>query len=287
MPRWRLKGLARWILKAFPDHPVTEDVTADDILGDLRRMKVTHFFNFIYPIKVEETDKLNEFNARFCQNTPGAIPFASMHQDTPGKAALAESLLMREDYVGFKFHPFVQRFDPWDSRMDRLYSFLQEASKPVFFHTGFEAFYNLKMPVDQLERLIKRYPRLPMVFVHMAFPEMSTCFKLLDDYPELYLDATNVLSFLRPEFEPMVKSMPDGYRVIEELLEGLGMYSERIMYGSDHPVGMGSLDAVYRDLEELPVSDKVKLDLSKNTAMALVNRFLPQFDWGTPLVRSC
>jgi uncharacterized protein len=279
MPKWRLRGLARWILKAYPAHPVKEDITADDILDELKKQKVTHFFNFIYPLKSEETDKLNEFNAQFCLNTPGAIPFASMHQDTPDKAALAEELISKSPFVGFKFHPFVQRFDPWDSRMDGLYAFLQEAGKPVFFHTGFEDFYKLKMPVDKLVGLIKRYPRLPVVFVHMAFPDMSTCFKLLEDYPELTLDATNVLSFLRPEFEPMVKSMPNGYQIIDELIEGLETHSDRIMYGSDHPVGMGSLKGIYNDLEKLPISERARKEIREETPVAFVNRFSPGFDW--------
>ncbi len=284
MPPWRLRGLARWILKAYPDHPVKESVTAEDILDELKERKVTHFFNFIYPLKVSETNKLNEFNAEFCSKTPGAIPFASLHHDTPDKAVLAEELFSRHPFVGFKFHPFVQRFDPWDPRMDELYGFLQEVGKPVFFHTGFEVFYNLKMPIEKLVALVKRYPKLPMVFVHMAFPEIKACFKLLDEYPCLYLDTTNVLSIIRPEFEPMLKSIPNGYKLIDELIEGMERHSERIMNGSDHPVGMGSLEQIYGDLEKLPISNQARENIKAVTPVAFVNRYSPGFDWGRSLV---
>jgi hypothetical protein len=270
-------------LKAYPRHPVKEEVSTADILNDLRQAKVTHFFNFIYPLTKEETEGLNRFNAEFCRSTPGAIAFASLHPDTPNKADYAESLLAHDPFVGFKFHPFVQRFDPWDHRLDPLYGFLQEAGKPVILHTGFEAFYKLKMPIAQLAGLVKRYPRLPFVFVHMAFPDFPVCFELMKEFPDLYLDATNVLAFLRPEFKSMFQSLPDGNHLIDQLLAGLEVFSDRIMYGSDHPVGMGSLSAIYQDLEQLSLSETSKANLKANTAVAFINRFLPGFDWNNRL----
>ncbi len=279
MPGWRLRGLARWILRAFPGHPVKESVSAEDILTDLKQMKISHFFNFIYPLKEEETDQLNRFNIDFCSNTPGAIPFASMHQDTPNKAKLAESLFTNHDFVGFKFHPFVQRFDPWDQRMNPLYEFLQEIGKPVFLHTGFEDFYNMKMPVDELVALVKRFPRLPIVFVHMAFPGTSTFFKMLEDYPGLYLDATNVLAFFRPDYKPWIDSMSNGYQLAEELIEGLEQHCDRIMYGSDHPVGMGGLPEIFDDFNNLPISEAAKQAIRSTTPVKFVNQYQPGFDW--------
>lgn len=283
MPPARLKGLARWILRAFPDHPVSESINADLIVGQLKQAGVTHFFNFVYPLQAEETESLNQFNLEFCAKTPGAVPVASLHQDTPKKAALAESLFERHPFLGMKFHPFVQRFDPWDERMAPLYRFLEEIGRPVFFHTGFEAFYGMEMPIDKLRKLLQRYPKLPVVFVHMAFPEIETVFALLEEFPELTLDATNVLSIFREAFKPLVESLPNSTQVIDSLLRGIENFSERILFGSDHPVGMGALPDIYRDLETLPISDHAKENLSTETARRLVDRFLPAFDWSDNL----
>ena len=285
MPPRRLGGLVRWLLKVYPHHPVTEDVTAEEILSDLKKMGVSHFFNFNYPLKVGETDSLNAFNLNFCQNTPGAIPFASMHQDTSNKAQLAEQLLGNQDFAGFKFHPFVQGFDPWDQRMDPLYASLQEMVKPVFFHTGFDDFYGLKMPIERLVGLVKRFPELPMVFVHMAFPEHGTAFELMDDYPQLYLDATNVFAMLRPEYAGMIEAHPKGYKLVDELIAGLEKHSDRIMFGSDHPVGMGGLPEIHQEFETFAVSEQVKQNLRQTTPVAFINRFLPQFDWDRNLLQ--
>ncbi len=279
MPPWRLKALVRWILKAYPNHPVEDSISATDILSHLKTLDITHFFNFIYPLTVEETEGLNRFNSEFCGKTPGAIPFASMHPETAEKASYAEKLMGDGSFVGFKFHPFVQKFDPWDKRMDFLYLSLQEMKKPVFFHTGFELFYGQKMPIADLVKLVKRYSGLPMVFVHMAFPDCLTCFDLLEDYPELYLDATNVLAFFRPEFEGFVKSLPGQYRFMDQLLEGIEKHSDRIMYGSDYPVGMGALEDIYKDLDQLSLADKAKKDLRIDTAQKFVNRFQPNINW--------
>lgn len=273
----------RWIINAFPEHPLPETVMAGNILRDLVDQGVTHFFNLVYPLEAEETDNLNEFNAAFCQRIPGAIPFASLHQDTPEKVRVAEAALKSYDYVGFKFHPFFQGFHLWDRRMKSLFAFLQEAGKPVLLHTGFEDFYQSKMPVSELQDLLRQFPRLPVVFVHMAFPELSSVFRLLDTYPDLYLDATNVLAVRRPEFQYLLENLPEGEQILDILIAGLEKYSERIMYGSDHPAGFGSLGRIYQDLEQLPISDQAKRDIRTGTAKSFVSRFKPDFDWSQKL----
>jgi len=285
LPEERLGGLMRWILRLIPAHPVPESVTARDILDDLRREGVTHFFNLVYPLREEETDSLNDFNGRLCSRIPGAIPFASMHQDTADKAKVAEKALTSFPFVGFKFHPFVQGFDPWDKRMDPLYAFLQEAGKPVIVHTGFEDYYGRPMPVAELEGMLKRYPRLPFVLAHMAFPKVETAFSLLEEYSELYLDATLVLPYLRPECEPYLASLPGGLGIIDRLIEGIEKHTGRVLYGSDHPAGMGGLSDIYRDLRDLPVSDFVKKSIRVDAPKAFVSRFDPGFDWRTNLAQ--
>ncbi len=213
-PQDRLGGLMRWILRLVPEHPVPESVTAKMILDEMRREGITHFFNLVYPLKEEETAPLNAFNGRFCSTVPGAIPFASMHQDTADKAKVAEEAFASYPFVGFKFHPFVQGFDPWDKRMDPLYAFLQEVQRPVILHTGFDDYYGKSMPVEALEGLLKRYPRLPVVFAHMGFPKIEAVFSLLEEYPELYLDATLVLPYRGPDVKislPPFPKVPDSW----------------------------------------------------------------------------
>jgi uncharacterized protein len=283
LPEKRLRGLMRWIKRSFPGHPVAPDIGERQILADLAGRGVTHFFNMAYPLKQEETDPLNQWNLDFCRKTPGAIAVASMHQDTGNKAGLARRLLETGAFLGFKFHPFVQRFDPWDRRMTPLYDFLEEVRRPLFIHTGFEDFYGLSMPVSELEGMMKRHPRLPLVLVHMAFPEIEWAFRMLDEYPDLYLDATNVLALFRPVFRPLAQAIPDGDRVMDMIVEGMATRPERIMFGSDHPAGMGGIEDIHRDLDSLPIPEEARTAIRSHTPRALVERFLPGFDWGPRL----
>ncbi len=284
MPKYRLRGLARWMNKAFPTFGVSETTTPDDLVNELQEGGITHFFNLIYPLREDETVKLNQFNADFCKKTPGAVPFASIHQDSPDKARLAEKTLKENDFVGFKLHPFVQNFDPWDRRMDPFYAFLQEAGKPVLFHTGFEDFYQKEMPVQKLREILQKYPKLPVVFVHMAFPNIEEVFAMMDEFPELYLDATGVFFFLRRGVEPYIPShLADG-RLAEILTKGLEKNRGRVMFGSDHPVGLGDVTKIFRDLTFLSVSEDTVQSLKYGAAVSFVDRFMPGFDWSKSLL---
>jgi predicted TIM-barrel fold metal-dependent hydrolase len=285
MPPKRMRGLARWILRAFPDHPVTESVTAAQVLDELREEGITHFFNFVYPLSREETEPLNAFNADFCEKTPGAVGFASLHLETPDKAKIAEDAFRKYEFLGFKFHPFVQKFDPWDSRMTPLYGFLQEVERPVVFHTGFEDFYHMKMPVDRLEDILKRFPDLPVVFVHMAFPALKRVFSMMETYPQLYLDATNVPALLGPEYQPYLAALPDGPQLMDIFLNGMETHADRILFGSDHPVGMGGLPDIYADFVGLPLGDETKQTILSQTPFHFIKRFLPDFN-PTPNLKS-
>ncbi len=283
MTEKRIQALARWMKKAFPQHPVALTVTPMDLVEDLKRGGITHFFNLVYPLTVDETESLNDFNVSFCRGVPGAIPFAGIHPDTPDKAAYAEKCLFHDGVAGFKLHPFVQGFDPWDRRMDDLYGFLQEAGKPVLFHTGFEAFYGRTMAVPELKRLLRRFPRLPAVFVHMAFPEIEETFRMMDEFPQLYLDATGVFVFFRNSFRPYLDKVLGGDKFDRILETHLETYRERIFFGSDHPVGWGDIGKVFKDLNFIPASTETKEYLTWKSAMAFIDRFYPGVDWSRRL----
>jgi len=276
LPPRRLSALLRWIIRANPAHPVPADITAEMILSDLRAQGVTHFFNFAYPLDLAETGPINDFNIAFCAGTPGAIPFGSLHPDDENKPEIAQRLFNR-GCVGIKFHPFVQKFDPWDKRMEPLYDFLEEAQRPVLFHTGFEAFYRMQMPAAKLEALIRKHPRMPTVFVHMMFPEIERAYRLLEEFPMLFLDATNVFAVFRPEYKPMLETFGYGSGLRDVLFEGLCNYKGRIMFGSDHPAGMGSLEQIYMDMQNFGLPPEAINSLTVDAPMTFVKSFTDDF----------
>jgi uncharacterized protein len=269
VPPRRLVGLMRWIHRAFPGHPVPVDILRHQIIDDLRSAGVGRFFNLVYPLSDEETYSLNDWNIEFCAETPGAIPFGSMFVDTPDKAKVAERLFER-GCVGIKFHPFVQKFDPGDSRFDDLYSLMNEAGKPLLLHTGYDDWYGRSLTAETLRSIAERYPAMGLVLVHMLFPRLDQALKMAADYENVWLDLTNVPGSFRYTREKGM-SLPEG--LVEQLLDGLEQFGARTMYGSDYPAGMGTLGDVDNDLKALGISESVYRKLTQTSPAAFLERY--------------
>ena len=278
LPPRRLQNLMRWMHRYYPEHPVPVEVTLEQCIADYAALGADYLFNFAYPIREEETEELIEFNAGLRARYSWIVPWGSLHPDSPDKAGIVDRCIRRHDFLGFKFHPFIQRFDPGDPRMLPAYHALQALGRPVVFHTGFEEFYGLSLPVSTMEQLVRSFPRLPVVFAHSLFPEFRDAFRILERYDTVYLEMTNVFGALFDDRYRM--KTPEGWA--RELFEGLANHSDRIMFGSDHPAGMGTLDEVYRTLDGLRLSETVKENLLGETARRFVERFRPGFFASTP-----
>ncbi|MBI4587519.1 MAG: amidohydrolase family protein [Candidatus Rokubacteria bacterium] len=273
LPPRRLAGLLKWIHRYYAPHPVPVDVTLDHLIGDYAKVGADSLFNFAYPIEPQETEELILFNADLRRRHPWIIPWGSLHLENPGKARIVERCIRDHDFLGFKFHPFVQRFDPLDPRMSEAYQALQDARRPCVFHTGFEEFYGLSLPVSTLEHVVHSFPRLPVVFAHSLFPEFAQAWRMLERYDTVWLEMTNVIGALWDE-RYRIRKFEDQRQV---LLEGINAWSDRIMFGSDHPAGMGTLEEIYRTLDGLRLAETVKENLLGETARRFVERFKPGF----------
>lgn len=282
LPPRRLAGLMTWMHRAFPAHPVPVEVTLDACVADYAALGADYLFNLAYPIREEETDGLIAFNADLHARHPWIIPWGSLHPDSPDKPALVARCVEELGFLGFKFHPFIQRFWPTDARMLPAYQALERARRPVVFHTGFEEFYGRALPPDAMEEVVRAFPRLPVVFAHSLFPEFASAFRMLERYDTVYLEMTNVFGALD---DARYRTMGVGDR--HGLVEGLRAHSDRIMFGSDHPAGMGTLAEVYRGLDAQGLPERVKENLLGETARRFVERFMPGFLATSPPLRRC
>jgi predicted TIM-barrel fold metal-dependent hydrolase len=276
MTKERIAGLMRWIRRAFPDHPVDPQVGEEGIQDDLRRNAIQFFFNFVYPLKVEETDFLNDFNAELGRRMPQAAPFGSLHIETEDKHRVTERCIEGLNLVGMKFHPFAQRFDPTDERMFAVYEVLEEYGRPVVLHTGFEEFYRMKMPPEDIEQILRRFPRLVLVLAHCLFPHFKEVRALMGEYEGVWLDATNCFGAIKYlDLVGMNTAAPDGTGYAE-LLGGLVVdFADRTIFGTDHPVGMGGLDEIYHDFRSFGLPAEVERAILWENPMAFIERFSP------------
>ena len=88
--------------------------------------------------------------------------------------------------------------DLFDSTManyaefEELYKSLNEMGMPLFIHTGYDEWYGASFPPDDIEKIISSYPDMPVVLIHMVFPHIKRARQLIENYENVYGDATNV-----------------------------------------------------------------------------------------------
>jgi len=275
LPPRRTAGLVRWVKKFMPQHQSREEVTPDEMLAELGACGVDTFFNLVFPLKEEETQQLNLFSREVADRYENVVGFGSLHLLTPDKDRVAERCVTEYGLAGIKLHPYAQLFEVFSPEFEPLYRKLAELGRPFLVHTGFDVFYKQTQDLEYLRGILERYPAMPVVLVHALFPRFGLAFELMGDYPQLYLDMTNSISAVR-----WYKESPDtwleqaGKYEIEENLDSFNelfeRYSRRIMFGTDHPVGMGSPAQIYADLEWFGFDPEVRADLLGRTARAFL-----------------
>lgn len=262
---------------------MSEDITAEDILTSIRESEIPYFFNLVFPLWEEETEDLNRFNRDICADIPEAIPFGSVHIETPDKGEETRRCIEDYGFMGMKLHPFAQRFPAFGPEMRPMFEVLDEHQRIFLVHTGFDAWYGMYMDMEEMESVIRDYPAMQMVAVHSIFPRFQLAHRLLSEYPNFWLDMTNTISCMRlfedikdnkDDLPPMATSLEidevrDNYDYFFRLFED---YPGRIMYGSDFPVGFGYHPALLADLQFFSFGREVEEKLLCGTVHSLLSR---------------
>jgi len=276
LPAGRTASLVRWIRRSFPSHPSRENMSPEDIIGDIRACGVEKAFNFVFPLEVDETDSLNLFSRDIAREFDMLVPFGSMHAGTPRKDEVTERCIEEYGLAGIKLHPYAQRFEAFSPEFEPMYRTLDELGRPFFVHTGFDAFYGMEQDLDYLRRILDRYPGMPVVLVHSLFPRFALAYSLLAEYPHAYVDMTNVPGTigLYAQLPEAVRDNMDAFGdepvELDEFRAILTDFSDRVMFGTDHPAGMGTPEEIYRDLDGLGLDADVRENLLRNSAAAFL-----------------
>ena len=283
LPPERLASLLRWVHRLIDGHPYAEDMSIDSLIDEYDRLGIEYVFNMVYPIHEGTTGELNRFNYDLARRyQPRILAVGSMHITDEHKLAIVDTCIQDYGFLGLKFHPFIQRFDPWDERLFPVYERMSELRRPIFIHTGYESFYNLTMPIDTLEReILARFPELPLVFMHALFPCLEEAFRLLEHYPHLYLDIANVYSTIIHEPYRKMYGRPamefhgffDHEIVRQTFYHGLNRWHHRILFGSDHPSSFGALEAMIEEIRYMPISEEAKTNILCGTATAFLEKY--------------
>jgi hypothetical protein len=274
IPPERMAGLMRWIHRAFPGHPVPADIDRAGVLADIERGGASRFFNMAYPLKPEETETLNNFNFELTRDLPQAVGWGSLHPENQDCAGITRGCLSELGFIGMKFHPFVQKFSIFDQRIIPVYDTLSEMKRPLIIHTGFDEFYKVSMPAREVRRLISYYPDMPVVISHMLFPDIEGAFDIMEEFPQTIGDLTNVPGALRLLALSKGLAFHDTPQLLA-LEKRIPAFADRLLFGSDHPAGMGGYGEIYRDFHQMRISERDRELIMRVNAEALVERYLP------------
>lgn len=198
------------------------------------------------------------------ENSDIMIAFASVdpHKGRMG-AREAKRLIEAYKVKGFKFHPTVQGFYPYDRMAYPLYEEIAAAGLPMLFHTGHSGFGSgaraggkLKLEYSNpmhLDAVAIDFPDIPIILAHPSWPWQDEALSVCLHKPNVYID----LSGWSPKYFP-----PQLVQYANTLLK------DRILFGTDFP--LITPERWLKDFEQAGFKDEVKPLILKENAMKLL-----------------
>lgn len=246
-PAQRMGGLMRWIHRAVLDFNVPVDITAEQAVIDLRRAGAVRWANLLFPIGPGEATSLHAWGQALADRVPEITPFGGVHVDDDDPLAVVQEAIEVYSMAGLKFHPMVQGFDPWDERLAAALTYLNGRKAPIYVHTGYDEWYGHDYDRTGMQQMLERYPDLPVVLAHMGFPDLDWGLGLAEQFPQVWLDLTNV-----PGSFAWMNSPDD---LVVTFRDGLDRHRDRCLMGTDYPAGMGSLDEILEQFHSVGIED--------------------------------
>lgn len=188
----------------------------------LKAHNIHHIVYSNYAHKKGMAQWLNAWNRQILDEFDNLYCFAAYHPDDENSLVHAEEIISHQKILGIKIHCLVQEIAPDDDRLFPLYEMVMDRKKRLLMHAGTGPIGNEFVGIKRFRSLMDRYPNLPVNIAHMGGLEYSDFIRLLDEYPNLYMDTAF-------SFWPQT---PWTFNLDINLLE---KYKDKIIYGSDFP----------------------------------------------------
>lgn len=238
--------------------PITYRQDEQQRAQTLRDFGVRRFTSLVYPHKPEMAAWLNEWARRFAAATPDCLSTATFYPE-PDASAYVTTAIDAGTRV-FKVHVQVGAFEPNDALLDNVWGAVEDAGIPVVIHCGSGPAPGEFTGPEPIRRLLKRYPRLPLIIAHMGMPEYEAFLDLSAEFTEVRLDTTMAFTAFAEEIAPFPPS----------LLPRLADAGDRILWGSDFPnIPYGYADALSAVVDLDGVDDSWRRAVLHDNAAAL------------------
>jgi predicted TIM-barrel fold metal-dependent hydrolase len=198
------------------------------------------------------------------KNNDIMIAFASIdpHKGRMG-AREARDLIENFGVKGFKFHPTVQGFYPYDKMAYPLYEVIAEYKLPMLFHSGHSGYgsgdkgggglrleYSNPMHLDDVAI---DFPDNPIIIAHPSWPWQDEALSVAMHKPNVYID----LSGWSPKYFP------------KQLIQYANtLLKDRMLFGTDFP--LITPERWMKDFEEAGFKDEVKPLILKQNAIRML-----------------
>jgi len=198
------------------------------------------------------------------QNADIMIAFGSIDPHK-GKMGAREARRLIEDYgvKGFKFHPTVQGYHPYDRMAWPIYEVIAEHKLPAVFHTGHSGIgsgmrcggglrleYSNPMHLDDVAI---DFPDMQIIMAHPSFPWQDEALSVATHKPNVWID----LSGWSPKYFP------------KQLVQYANtLLKDRILFGSDYP--LITPDRWMKDFEDAGFKPEVMPGILKGNAARLL-----------------
>ncbi|ANW66733.1 amidohydrolase [Mycobacterium sp. djl-10] len=203
--------------------PITYRADEAQRVRTLREFGVWAFTSLVYPHKPDMAAWLNQWAAQFAAQTPDCLATATFYPE-PGAGDYVHAAIAAGTRV-FKVHIQVGDFEPNNPLLDACWGAIEDAGIPVVIHCGSGPVPGNHTGAAPIARLLRRYPRLPLVIAHMGMPEYGEFLDLCLTHEFVRLDTTMAFTGFSEEMMPF---SPD-------LTPKLRDAGERILFGSDFP----------------------------------------------------
>ena len=213
------------------------DGTAQALVRSGRAAGISHFVVFSVATNPHQVSSINRFISRSVQESGGAMTgLGAMHPDSDDFARDLEEL-QALGLKGVKLHPDIQHFNADDPRCMEICRLCEEAGLPVCIHAG-DRRYGYSNP-DRLVKLSRAFPALKLIAAHLGgWSLWEEASQRLADYPNVLVDCSSSLYWLRPE-------------TARGIIRSYG--AERVLFGTDYPFWP----------QDLEIRDLLALDLTE------------------------
>lgn len=205
---------------AWPIHYRYDEPTR---LALLRSFGLRGIPSLCYPHKPGMASWLNEWCSDFAARVPDAVHSATVFPEEGAATYVARALEAGARL--FKMHVQVGVYSPSDPLLDPVWGVLQDAAVPVVIHAGSAPQQGKYTGPEDVEDVLRRYPRLTLVIAHLGMHEYDAFADLAETYPRVHLDTTMVGTDFTNAFAPLSPAY----------VGRLADLGDRVVLGADFP----------------------------------------------------